>query len=287
MSGILENVFWNLQYFPLFNGESAKFSFSGAPASHQEDLSPLHNYYRVSHDWEQLIPYHPFWGVFVFLTNKTSLYAWNYVDVLIGIFARALYGQFKGLYEIGSEIVMASGCHNDASRFGDHASFWSHLVRDCGIICQVVAKFQEFLSQIIFVTYAGNIYFLCLQILLELSPTSPSESVLSKIYATWSFLQIIMRFFTMSLLCARIYSYAHKFTGLLEKCPMEMYTPELARFERKLQSGSICFTGLDCFVITKPLILNVIGVIVTFEIILLQSLSQSAATVENCNCTKV
>lgn len=120
-----------------------------------------------------------------------------------------------------------------------------------------------------------------------------------------------MRFFTMSLLCARIYSYAHKFTGLLEKCPMEMYTPEvsickmtrgfylknyrcscsnpfqLARFERKLQSGSICFTGLDCFVITKPLILNVIGVIVTFEIILLQSLSQSAATVENCNCTKV
>lgn len=46
----------------------------------------------------------------------------------------------------------------------------------------------------------------------------------------------------------------------------------MARFERKLQTAKIAFTGLNCFSITKPVILSIVGVLVTFEIVLLHAM---------------
>lgn len=45
----------------------------------------------------------PFMAVFVFLANKFSLYSWNYGDLLIAVFSRALYYKFKRLNEVVQE----------------------------------------------------------------------------------------------------------------------------------------------------------------------------------------
>ena len=45
----------------------------------------------------------------------------------------------------------------------------------------------------------------------------------------------------------------------------------MERAERFVSVNTIGLTGLGCFVITKPLILQLVGVVFTFEIVLLQA----------------
>jgi hypothetical protein len=44
-----------------------------------------------------------FLGVLVYTTNKMALYAWNFADILIIFFSRALYFKFKRLNELARE----------------------------------------------------------------------------------------------------------------------------------------------------------------------------------------
>ncbi|OXA64341.1 Gustatory receptor for sugar taste 64e [Folsomia candida] len=216
------------------------------------------------------------WNILTLTLNIVTQYAWNYVDILIGIFARVLYGQFKGLRETCKKIVHVDGGIKDEKYLGEDAVFWEFLVNDHGIICQVMESFKEFLSPIILVTFAANVFWICLVVIL-----TPFLQVnqLYKFYAIWSFLHVVVRFFTMALLAARVSTEAHKFADILEQCPIEMYTQKVARFERKLQTGRIALSGMNCFSVTKPLILSVIGVLVTFEIVVLHAIPREMVNI--------
>ncbi|OXA48731.1 Gustatory receptor for sugar taste 64f [Folsomia candida] len=214
---------------------------------------------------------YPIWDVIIFILSLINQYNSNYIDVLIGIFARAVYGQFKGLREICKKIVQVNGRIMDANYYGDDAVFWEFLVSDHGILCQIMEVFKEFLSPIIFVTYAANMFWTCLVVLFILAPIVEPNWIY-KSYSIWNMLHMVVRFFTMSLLAAKVSTHANNFAEILEQCPIEMYTRKVARFERKLQTAKIAFTGLNCFSITKPVILSIVGVLVTFEIVLLHAM---------------
>ena len=47
-------------------------------------------------------------GIFVFITNKFTLYSWNFADVLIIVLSRALYYKFKMLNE-AAEMKLVHG----------------------------------------------------------------------------------------------------------------------------------------------------------------------------------
>ena len=49
---------------------------------------------------------------------------------------------------------------------------------------------------------------------------------------------------------------------------------QVLRAERFINRNIIALTGLGCFRITKPLYLNIIGVVFTFEIVILQAQEQ-------------
>ena len=52
----------------------------------------------------------------------------------------------------------------------------------------------------------------------------------------------------------------------------------MKRLEQNLRGGTtVALTGLDCFAITKPFVLQIISVVFTFEIVLLQA-SQTPLT---------
>jgi len=65
-------------------------------------------YWRSQNHWANNIGYHWFLLVFAFIQHKWILYSWNYMDILIAVFARAMYFQFKTLYKVAKEKVVAS-----------------------------------------------------------------------------------------------------------------------------------------------------------------------------------
>ncbi|OXA64339.1 Gustatory receptor for sugar taste 64d [Folsomia candida] len=123
----------------------------------------------------------------------------------------------------------------DERYFGEDTAFWEFLVDDHGRIYQVMQSFKEFLSPIIFATCAANMFWICLVVLFILVPFLQAKDIF-KFYAIWNFLHVVVRFFTMSLLAAKVSSDAHKFADILKQCPIEMYTPK---------------TGLLCIMISR------------------------------------
>ncbi len=42
-------------------------------------------------------------GIFVYTSNKLALYSWNFADILLILFSRALYFKFKMLNEVAAQ----------------------------------------------------------------------------------------------------------------------------------------------------------------------------------------
>lgn len=60
-------------------------------------------YWRSNPHWAAIFGYNGFFAVLAFIQHKWMLYTWNYLDVLIAVFGRAMYFKFKMLYELSNE----------------------------------------------------------------------------------------------------------------------------------------------------------------------------------------
>ncbi|CAG7727747.1 unnamed protein product [Allacma fusca] len=175
-------------------------------------------YYVRSHgQWVEIVPYHAAIAVYVFISNKLALYAWNYLDITIIVLARAVYFRFKALYDLG-EAELWNGLGN--------VSKWRRFAKDHEELCRLVQDINLFLSPLIFVSYASNVYFVCLQFNLSLNP-SGDKSAISNIYAAWSFLHLVARMFLVSITGARVNEWAHKVIEIFRRCPNEHYVAEV------------------------------------------------------------
>jgi len=99
VSATLETTINHMEYFPQFdkiNGMSLRNA-----SKHGSSFETF--YWRMNEHWGRHFGYHPMLAALAFLSHKFVLACWNYVDVLMIIFARALYFRFKGLCQIAEE----------------------------------------------------------------------------------------------------------------------------------------------------------------------------------------
>ncbi|ODM89736.1 Gustatory receptor for sugar taste 64a [Orchesella cincta] len=275
-SAVLENGVLHLEYIKELDFVNGRYN-----SNTTDNLTTLESFYWRSHyHWGKLLGYNWFLAVLAFVQHKWILYSWNYMDILIAVFARAIYFQFKSLYKVAKEKVLIT--HNsrldnthDDSLLGREA--WTQIVQDHKKLCQLLELLENFFSPLVFGSYAINMYYICMQLLDGLTSEISSKSIVHSIYAPWSFLHLIMRTFTVSICCARINVYAHQIRCIFQECPVEYYKPEVSRLDKRVTSGpDIGFSGLGCFVVTKPFMLSILSVIFTFEIVLLQSVPSAA-----------
>ncbi|CAL8093418.1 unnamed protein product [Orchesella dallaii] len=273
VSATLETTVNHMEYFPQFDG------INGMSVKNASKYgSALEAYYwRSNGHWGRHFGYHPLLAVLSFVSHKFVLFCWNYVDVLMIIFARALYFKFKGLCQIAVENLKSSKESLKIRPMGiaDQLT-WVQIVKDHDTLCNILEAFEKFLSPLIFGSYTTNIYYICMQLIDGLTPDKIAHSVVHSIFTPWSFLHLTMRIFLLSVTAARINLYAHEIGNILKKCPIEFYDAEVARVDKHVTAGpDIGLSGLGCFIVTKPFILSIVNVIFTVEIVLLQGLSSA------------
>lgn len=90
-SAILENLVSHWSYF--------KGVFF--PAANQgKEFSVWENYFVKSHSqYLNVVPYNIVFAVGVFICNKCAVYAWNFGDILVAVFARATFKRFQLHFE--------------------------------------------------------------------------------------------------------------------------------------------------------------------------------------------
>ncbi|CAG7721836.1 unnamed protein product [Allacma fusca] len=85
--------------------ENIVYHFKLCPVKGANDDFLQCTYNSMHASWPSLIPYHSVTAVYLIITNKLSLYVWNFMDVLIIGLSRGLYSQFKAISSQERKII--------------------------------------------------------------------------------------------------------------------------------------------------------------------------------------
>ncbi|XP_029167705.1 gustatory receptor for sugar taste 64a-like [Nylanderia fulva] len=196
-------------------------------------------------------------GIFIFIINQVSSFTWNFTDVFIMLVATGLAERYKTLNKQVTTSALKHGITD-----------WCGFREDYAVLSCMVKKVDNNISPIILLSFANNLYFISLHLLNGLS--QPAESIINDIYFFGSFVFLIGRTVFVILLTARINNQSKIILPKLYTSSSSTYNIETERLIYQLSTDNISLTGLGFFSITRNFMLAVAGVIVTYEIVLLQ-----------------
>ncbi|XP_029177344.1 gustatory receptor for sugar taste 64a-like [Nylanderia fulva] len=196
-------------------------------------------------------------GIFIFIISKLATFTWNFTDVFIMLVATGLAERYKILNKQVTTSILKHGIID-----------WCGVREDYAALSCIVKKVDNNISPIILLSFANNLYFICLQLLNGLS--QPAEGIINDIYFFGSFAFLIGRTVVVTLLTARINDQSKIILPKLYTCSSSTYNIETERLMYQLSTDDISLTGLRFFSITRNFMLAVAGAIVTYEVVLLQ-----------------
>ncbi|XP_015369416.1 PREDICTED: gustatory receptor for sugar taste 64f-like isoform X3 [Diuraphis noxia] len=141
--------------------------------------------------------------------------AWNYMDLFIIILACALSDKFK---QLNQKLVSVKGKVLPST-------YWRKSRETYNLLAALTQDLDEFLSPVILLSFANNLYFICLQLLNSLKPM---HNVWEAVYFVFSFTYLVGRTCAVSLYAASINDQSKKPKSILFAVPTESYGVEVA-----------------------------------------------------------
>ncbi|XP_043675727.1 gustatory receptor for sugar taste 64a-like isoform X2 [Vespula pensylvanica] len=212
-----------------------------------------HNFILESVDYSFAI------GIYIFIVSKIATFVWNFTDLFVMLISTGLAERYKTLNK--RLFVTAKKNANTID--------WCEFRNDYALLSSLVKKVDNDISPIILLSFANNLYFICLQLLNGLSGPEAGD-ILSNLYFFSSFAFLILRTCAVTLLTARINDQSKTVLPLLYSCSSSTYNIETQRLQYQLTTDDISLTGLRFFSITRNFMLALAGAIVTYEVVLLQ-----------------
>ncbi|XP_046975378.1 gustatory receptor for sugar taste 64f-like [Vanessa cardui] len=223
------------------------------------------------------IPYTFATGIYVLTLNTLATIIWSYSHIFIICVSLYLTSVLK---QINKRIISRDGQHLPVSH-------WRKLREDYNRATRLVRSFDDAINSIVFISFASNLFFVCLQLyyLLKRSigtvnsvptvecPNYPSglfNGYEVSVYVSFSLMFVLSRSLAVSLMAAQVHSASLVAAPSLYNVPSSSYGTEIQRFLEQIHGDTVALTGLNFFYITKELVLSVVGTIVTYELVLLQ-----------------
>ncbi|XP_058975798.1 gustatory receptor 5a for trehalose [Musca domestica] len=219
---------------------------------------PIESFFRNVVDQVFLVfNYSPWLAWLGKIENILLTFGWTYMDVFVLIIGIGLSSMFK---RIKRQMEQHKGQAMPES-------FWCEIRRQYMLICDLIEEVDEAVSGIIMLSFANNLYFVCIQCLKSIN-TMPS--IAHAIYFYFSFMFLLARTLAVSLYLAEVNDRSRDPLAILKYVPTNAYHIEVERFAMEINSMSVTMTGLRYFDITRKLVLTVAGTIVTYELVLIQ-----------------
>ncbi|XP_073838971.1 gustatory receptor 5a [Musca autumnalis] len=192
------------------------------------------------------------------ILNVLLTFGWTYMDVFvlnIGIGLSSMFKRIKIQMERHKDQVMPE-------------SFWCEVRHQYMLICDLIEEVDDAVSGIIMLSFANNLYFVCIQCLKSIN-TMPS--IAHAIYFYFSFMFLLVRTLAVMLYLAEVNDRSRDPLEIIKSVPTEAYYSVIERFVIEINAMSVTMTGLRYFDITRKLVLTVAGTIVTYELVLIQN----------------
>nr|AXF48830.1 gustatory receptor GR5 [Lobesia botrana] len=174
--------------------------------------------------------------------------------------------------------------------------FWRTVREDYGRVTLLVRKIDEVINGIVFISFANNLYFVCLQLFHTLDNgikrtgecrasrhkgTSPFAGYEAPAYFIFSLVYLISRSVAVSLIPSQVNSASLVPAPVLYDVPSPVYCIEVQRFIDQVNGDDVALSGMQFFTVTRGLLLTVAGTIVTYELVMLQLTPPGQATSDN------
>nr|WCC57992.1 gustatory receptor 7 [Papilio xuthus] len=241
------------------------------------DCEPEKNVYEafVKHSFPWVyafVPYNHFIGFLTQVFNIQSTFTWSFADLFIICISFYLTSRLE---QVNDKIVKARG-----KNMPQH--FWRTVREDYNRAASLVRRVDEVIGAIIFISFANNLFFICLQLyntlkdgikatpLCRAQDIRPLHGYEQATYFMYSFIFLVMRSLAVSLIAAKVYAASRKPATSLYDVSYNAYSVEIQRFLNQVHGDTVALSGLQFFNIKKGLVLSIAGTIVTYELVLLQ-----------------
>lgn len=157
LSAILENGVLHLNFFSEFssiNSYQINSDVNNKPKFHQYFCHAFPRLYKI-------FGFNTAIALYATIQHKVQLYAWNFVDILIAVFARAIYFRFDKLNKCIA--LIQPGMISLNSDYNPNL-IWEQAVSDHKMLTCLVDLMDEFFAPLIFGSYAVNMFYICIQV---------------------------------------------------------------------------------------------------------------------------
>ncbi|XP_048004985.1 gustatory receptor 5a for trehalose-like [Leguminivora glycinivorella] len=222
----------------------------------------------------QFTGYSPFIAMFTQIISIQFTFNWNFSDLFVICISFYLTSRLE---QVNRRIE---------SVFGKHvpSSFWRTLREDYSRITGLVRRVDDVIGSIIFISFANNLFFICVQLLhtlaegirrnpscrLEEPDERPFHGYEQTVYFVYSFGFLITRSLAVSLIASGVHTASREPAHTLYFVPSTAYSVEVQRFLDQIHGDTIALSGLNFFNVKRGLVLTIAGTIVTYELVLMQ-----------------
>nr|QZH55039.1 gustatory receptor 6 [Achelura yunnanensis] len=257
-------------------------AFAGALTCYP-NMSLYEGFVKYFYPWVfNFLPYTAPLGVLTQFFHFQSTFIWNFSDLFVICMSYYLTSR---LQQINKKLLSAQGKYLPES-------FWRVTREDYNRATQLVRKVDDVISGIVFVSFANNLFFICLQLFntLEdgiqrtevcrrrLGRAGPLGGHEAETYFLFSLGYLIGRSVAVSLIASQVNTAASVPAPVLYDVPSPVYCVEVQRFLDQVNGGSVALSGLQFFNVTRGLLLSVAGTIVTYELVMFQFNSSSGTS---------
>ncbi|XP_055635570.1 gustatory receptor for sugar taste 61a-like [Toxorhynchites rutilus septentrionalis] len=183
--------------------------------------------------------------------------AWNFVDLFIMLVSIGLSTRFT---QLNCRILGGIEAREPTSE-----RFWEQIRLHYVSLCELTEVVNSAVSRLVFISYANDVYFICLQIM---NASQELPLLINKVYFSFSFLFLLMRSFLMFWFSSQVQEASHEPCKLILRVPNEEYGEELQRVQMYAKRG-VSLNGMGVFLVSRRILLTIASTIATYELVIL------------------
>nr|WKF45271.1 gustatory protein 6 [Spodoptera frugiperda] len=254
-------------------------AFAGAAACYG-NMDSYQGFVTHFYPWVfNYLPYSLVLGIITQFLHFQSTFIWNFSDLFVICMSYYLTSRLE---QVNKKLLAAQGKYLPEV-------FWRATREDYCRATQIVRKVDDVISGVVFISFANNLFFICLQLFntledglkgtgecsnkgkkIVVSKNGPLGGHEAATYFLFSLVYLLSRSVAVSLIASQVNSASAVPAPVLYDVPSPVYCVEVQRFLDQVNGDKVALSGLQFFSVTKGLLLTVAGTIVTYELVMFQ-----------------
>nr|WCC57817.1 gustatory receptor 6 [Papilio machaon] len=255
------------------------------------DCPPSHllkRYILVSHGFLlQPNDYSTSVAMSLIILSTVATILWNFQDMLLVLITLGLASRYRRINSYVASYCTKNEKETDFKNLDTVEIFTWRKIREAYVKqATLVRKVNDKVGPLILLSNSCNFYFTCLQLFLGITQ-GMTDTGLTQMYYLSSFIWLCLRTTLVVLSAADVNVSSKGALPYIYEYPTKEYNLEIERLQYQLSKDYVALSGMGFFFLTKSLLLQMAGAVVTYELVLIQFDDTDHNSTDTINATMI